>query len=115
VLFESFTQMPVKIAKVMDVIKRVADLLLLQRSAAPRSTGISLRKFDPTNLFDQLRVTDLLAITAQCRCDLGIEQNIRQHVKGVLQNFEILTSGMENLERRARGEQDVDASQRDIP
>src|SRR5690554_3207262 len=82
-------------AQVTDIVGRVIDLLGGKWSLPPVCTGVRLVEVDVQALFDQVAVTDLIAVAEHGGGELGIENALRQRLAQHVEQFQILAGGVE--------------------
>ena len=102
---ELLRELLVDLAQVDHVVERVGQLLRAERP--PRPVGEARALVDPRlgELGDQGLVADLLAIAADHRRELGVEQRRRDLAGQMMEDLDVLARGMEHLEHRRIGQQ----------
>ena len=81
-----------------DVGNRIIDLALVERAPAPVGEPSALVEAVAEQQFDQVRVTDLLAVPERHRCDLGVEQRVGDLAGQIVDDLQVLPAGVEDLE-----------------
>src|SRR6476469_11194242 len=77
---------------------RIIDLAFIERAAAPIGKTRAFIQTVAEQGFDQVRVSDLLAMPERHRSDLSVEQRMRHLAGDVVNDLDVLPTGMENLE-----------------
>ena len=95
----------IDVAQMGHVADRVLDLRLGQRTARPVGEPRRLVDRDMADRVRKLAVGDLLAIAADHRRDLGVEQRRRQDAGELPEDFEVLAGGVEHLDHVLVGHQ----------
>ena len=80
------------------VADRIIDLALVERTARPVGKTRAFIEVMAKDAFDEIGITDLFAIAECHRCDLRIEKRIRHFAGQIMNDFEVLAPGVEDLE-----------------
>jgi hypothetical protein len=80
------------------VRERVVELLFRQRPPAPIRKARAFVEIDARRLLHEVHVADAVAIAADHRRDLGVEQRRRQHAGEFPEDLEVLPGGVEHLD-----------------
>ena len=80
------------------VTYRIIDLALVQRAAGPIGKARALVESDAKPAIDEIRIADLLALPQRHRRNLRVEQRVGGLAGQVIDNFDVLRTGMEDLE-----------------
>ena len=78
--------------------RRVVKLRGCQRALTPIGTGLGFVERDPQQLLDQIGIADVIGEAGQSGGDLGIEHGGRQTSVYLVEDLEILASGMQLLD-----------------
>ena len=81
-----------------DVADRIVDLAPVERPPAPVGEARALVEALADQALDQVGIADLLAEPERHRRDLGVEQRMRRPAGDVVDDLDILASGVEDLE-----------------
>ena len=77
---------------------RIIDLALVERPPAPVGEARAFVEAVPQQALDQVRIADLFAVAERHRCDLRIEQGVRDLAGEVVDDLEVLTTGVKDLQ-----------------
>ena len=81
-----------------DVGNRIIDLAFVERPPAPVSEPGALVEAVTEHRFDEVGIADLLAVTERHRRDLRVEQRRRDLAGQIVDDFQVLAAGVEDLE-----------------
>ena len=84
--------------KMGDVGDRIIDLPLVERAAAPVGEARALVEAVPEQALDQVRIADLLAMPERHGRDLRVEQRVGDLAGEIVDDLEVLSAGVEDLE-----------------
>ena len=102
---DALRQLSIDVAQMGHVADRVVDLRLGQRPARPIGEPRRLVDRDMADRVCKLAIGHLLAIAANHRRDLGVEQRRRQDAGELPEDFEVLPGGVEHLDHVLVGHQ----------
>ena len=88
-----------------DVVIGVPQLHLLERAAAPIRPRLVLGQFQAEHLLYQAGIAHLVAESEHRRGQLGIEQGLRQQTPVMVEDLQVLTPRMPDLDARRFGQQ----------
>ncbi len=94
-LFEHLGENP---GQMGDVGDRIVDLARVERTPGPVGKARALVDDDPEIAFDEVRIAHLFALTQRHRRNLGIEHRMRGLAGQVVDDFQILPAGMDDLQ-----------------
>ena len=87
----------IHLGQVHDVVERIFDLRISERTAAPIGERIGFLQFYATLAHNERSVANLQRAAEQRRGDLRVENWLGKHAELVVDDFEVLRCGMEQL------------------
>src|SRR5262249_17912266 len=91
-----------------DVGNRIVDLALVERTAAPVGEARTLVEAVAEERLDEIRISDLFAMPQRRGGDLGVEQGMGDLAGEIMDDFEVLTARVEDLEDLFVGDEQVE-------
>ncbi len=91
-----------------DVGDGIIDLALVERTAAPVGEARALIEAVAKQALDQIRIADLLAMPERHRRDLRVEQRVGHLAGEIMDDFEILAAGVEDLQHVLVSDEEVE-------
>ena len=91
-------QMHIDITQIGHIGDGVADLRLRQRAARPVGEAGGFVEIDPGDSLDELDIGNLLAIAADHRRDLRVEQGLGNEAREAPDDLDVLPRGVKHLD-----------------
>jgi len=80
------------------IADRIFDLAIGQRAAAPVGEARAFVDRDAEPAFNEIGIADLFGLADRHHCDLGVEDRMRRLACEIVDDFDVLTARMEDLE-----------------